>query len=63
MRGCAGVFNTINSLETLTQLFDDNGMLNTLENFVSRNGAIHYELPINTQIKLRKKLLLFLKTF
>ena len=54
--GCAGVFNTINSIETLTQLFDDNGMLNSLENFVSINGAIHYELPFNTQkIKLRKK--------
>ena len=31
-------------------------MLNGLENFVSRNGSIHYELPFNTQkIKLRKK--------
>ena len=54
--GCAGVFNTINSIETLAQLFEDNGMLNSLENFISRNGAIHYELSLNTQkIKLRKK--------
>ena len=31
-------------------------MLNSLENFVSINGAIHYELPFNTQkINLRKK--------
>jgi len=46
--GCAGIFNTINSIQYLTQIFDNNKKLNMLENFVSINGAIHYELPINS---------------
>ena len=53
--GCAGIFNTINSVQTLTQIFDDHKKLNLLENFISINGANHYKLPIsNNKITLRK---------
>ena len=53
--GCAGIFNTINSIQILTQIFEKNQKLNMLENFISKNGAFHYELPLNSQkIKLRK---------
>ncbi len=53
--GCAGVFNTINSVQTLVQIFYNNNKLETLENFISINGALHYELPINSQkVKLKK---------
>ena len=53
--GCAGVFNTINSIEMLTQIFDNNQKLNLLENFLSKNGPKHYNLPVNTnKIKLIK---------
>ncbi len=54
--GCAGVFNTINSIQTLTQIFDTQNSINNLEKFVSRNGALHYKLPFNkNKIKLVKK--------
>ena len=45
--GCAGIFNTINCLETLAQLFDNYDSLFNLEKFVSINGANHYELKTN----------------
>ena len=38
-----GIFNTINSIQILTQVFENNGNLNMLENFMSINGALHYE--------------------
>ena len=54
--GCAGIFNTINCIQTLTQLFDNYKKLDRLENFISINGALHYNLPYNSQkIKLYKK--------
>ena len=53
--GCAGIFNTINSIQILTQIFEDNSKLDTLENFISINGCQHYNLPINkTTITLEK---------
>ena len=45
--GCAGVFNATNCLSILAQLFDNENALPHLENFVSRNGANHYNLKIN----------------
>ena len=46
----------INSIQTLTQLFADHKKLDRLENFLSINGPLHYELPLNSQkIKLKKK--------
>ena len=45
--GCAGVFNTINSIEIITQIFDLNNALENLENFVSTNSSYVYNIPIN----------------
>ena len=54
--GCAGIFNTINSIQTLAQIFDTYDSLSNLESFVSKNGALHYKLPFNKKkIKLIKK--------
>ena len=45
--GCAGVFNTINSIQMITQIFDNENKLNNLENFLSINGPNHYSIPQN----------------
>ena len=50
--GCAGVFNATYSIPILAQIFDDHNSINNLENFVSKNGAFHYNLNINKE-KLR----------
>jgi dihydroorotase len=53
--GCAGVFNTTYCLSILTELFDRNNSLGNLENFVSINGANHYDVEVGTsKIKLEK---------
>lgn len=53
--GCAGVFNTINSVQLLTQIFENNSCLNMLENFVSINGPLHYEKEKNLETITLKK--------
>ena len=50
-----GVFNTINSIQILTQIFDNNNKLDYLENFISKNGPLHYELSPNIQKIMLKK--------
>lgn len=45
--GCAGVFNAPNTIEILAQLFDDAGMLDNLEGFVSHHGPAYYKLPVS----------------
>ena len=53
--GCAGVFNTTYCLPILAQIFDNENSIKNLENFTSKNGAKHYNLPINKEkIKIRK---------
>ena len=53
--GCAGVFNSPYCISILTQLFDNENTIHTLENFISRNGAKHYGLKPNLEkIKLIK---------
>ncbi len=53
--GCAGVFNATYCLPILAQIFDNERSKNKLENFVSKNGAKHYNLKFNKQkIKLTK---------
>lgn len=47
--GCAGVFNSTYCISILTQLFDNNNALPKLENFISKNGAKHYNLNINKE--------------
>ena len=45
--GCAGVFNTVNSVEILTEIFDQQNCLENLESFVSTNSASFYNLNKN----------------
>ena len=47
--GCAGIFNTVYSIQTLAQIFDNYNKLDYLENFISKNGPLHYELSPNVQ--------------
>ena len=60
--GCAGVFNATYCLPILAQIFDNENSIENLENFVSKNGAKHYNLGLNKEkIKLKrvnKKLIL-----
>jgi len=59
--GCAGVFNATYCLSIITQIFDNEKSINSLEDFTSRNGAKHYELKLNKKkiklIKLPTKLI------
>jgi len=47
--GCAGIFNAINCVSILAQLFDNENSLSNLEKFISINGAKHYNLNINKE--------------
>lgn len=48
--GCAGVFSAPCAMETLIELFEDQGVNETvLEGFTSRNGAQFYGLPVNQE--------------
>ena len=53
--GCAGVFNATNCISILAELFERNHSMKMLENFVSINGARHYNCETNKEkIKLKK---------
>lgn len=55
--GCAGIFNTVNCVQTLVQLFEDHNNLQNLEKFISINGSNHYNLNHNrVKIKLIKQI-------
>lgn len=63
--GCAGIFNTINCIPILAQIFENEKSIYQLENFISKNGAAHYGLDLNKdKIKLikTKEALVFNKT-
>lgn len=47
--GCAGIFNATYCMSILTDIFEAHNSINTLENFVSINGAKHYGLKINKE--------------
>ena len=47
--GCAGIFNATYCIPILAQLFDNENALPQLENFISKNGAQHYNLNINKE--------------
>ena len=47
--GCAGIFNVANALSVVAQVFENDDALNSLEKFVSQNGANFYDLPVNEQ--------------
>ena len=59
--GCAGIFNATYCVPILTQLFENEDALPQLENFISKNGAKHYNLNINkekiTLIKSNQRLI------
>ena len=59
--GCAGIFNATYCLSILAQIFDNNKKISNLENFVSRNGAKHYNLNNNQEkiIMIKSKQALF----
>ncbi|QFU08056.1 Dihydroorotase [Rhodobacteraceae bacterium THAF1] len=53
--GCAGCFTAPNTLSILTEVFEQHGALDRLENFTSLNGPAFYRLPANDDtITLRK---------
>jgi len=53
--GCAGIFNATYCLPILAQIFDNQKSLHNLENFISKNGAKHYNLALNKEkIKIKK---------
>ncbi|MGI9305534.1 MAG: dihydroorotase [Gammaproteobacteria bacterium] len=46
--GCAGIYSAHAAIELYTEVFEDAGALDRLEDFASRNGARFYGLPINS---------------
>jgi len=47
--GCAGIYSALNALEIYTQVFEDQGCLDKLEQFASINGARFYGISQNTK--------------
>ncbi|MGO4854946.1 dihydroorotase [Phaeovulum sp. W22_SRMD_FR3] len=45
--GCAGCFTATNTMPLLAHVFEEDGALEKLEAFASRNGAAFYRLPVN----------------
>ena len=45
--GCAGVFNSPNTMECLAEVFEEEDALDNLEAFASLNGPRFYQLPPN----------------
>ncbi len=53
--GCAGVFNGLNTLSCLAHVFEEEGALDHLEAFTSRNGSAFYNVtPSKDEITLEK---------
>lgn len=53
---CAGIYNAYAAIELYAGVFDSMNSLDTLEKFASRNGALFYGLPLNSQlITLRRE--------
>lgn len=46
--GCAGVFNAPVALSAYAEVFEEEGAMDRLEDFASRNGPAFYGLPANT---------------
>ena len=47
--GCAGIYTSINTLNCLAHIFEDDNALDKLEAFTSLNGPAFYRLPLNEQ--------------
>ena len=53
--GCAGCFTSTNTMPLLAHVFEEEGALDNLEAFASRNGPAYYDLPVNeTKLTLCK---------
>ncbi len=46
--GCAGCFTATNTMALLAHVFEEDGALDKLEGFASKNGPSFYGLPVNT---------------
>jgi len=46
--GCAGCFTAPNTMAILAHVFEEDGALDRLERFTSKNGPAFYGLPVNT---------------
>lgn len=54
--GCAGLYTAPTALELYAQVFDEEGALDQLEAFASRNGQRFYRLPVSeVQVELRRE--------
>ena len=54
--GCAGCFTATNTMSVLAHAFEEEGALDKLEGFASRNGPAFYRLPVNAgTITLEKR--------
>ncbi len=54
--GCAGVYNSPNTLSCLAQVFEEEGALDKLEAFASLNGAAYYGVaPSDQTITLKRQ--------
>ncbi|CTQ75469.1 dihydroorotase [Roseibium alexandrii] len=47
--GCAGIYSSINTINCLAHVFEEDGALDKLEGFASLNGPAFYKLPPNEQ--------------
>jgi dihydroorotase len=47
--GCAGCFTAANTMSILAEVFEQDGALDQLEAFTSRNGPSYYGLPVNEE--------------
>jgi dihydroorotase len=47
--GCAGCFTATNTMSILAEVFEQDGALEQLEAFTSRNGPAYYGLPVNEE--------------
>lgn len=47
--GCAGIFTATNTMSCLAHVFEEEGALDHLAAFASRNGPAWYGLPVNTE--------------
>ncbi len=48
--GCAGIFNSLNAIESYAQVFEEEGALDRLEDFSSKFGPAFYQLPVNQNL-------------
>ena len=53
--GCAGCFTALNTMPLLAHVFEEEGALDKLEAFTSRNGAQFYGLPLSQGFLTLKK--------